>query len=168
MKDRCHLRRERLRWLLAKPGADALLITNPLNVTYLTGFTGDDSFLLVRERDEVLISDGRYTTQIGEECPKLDRAIRRPGVQIVDAAARVLRSRGVQRLAIEGDSMTVAARDRLAEAAPNVAIIPTSGLVERLRRTKDRAEIAEIRRAVQHAGTGLGDGQVVEAIRGRV
>jgi Xaa-Pro aminopeptidase len=145
------LRRERLRRAFAKPGVDALLVTNFLNVTYLTGFTGDDSFLMVRQQDEILISDGRYTTQIDEECPKLDRYIRRPGIQVVDATARVVRSRGVRHLAIEGDSMSVAARDRLAAAAPKLAIIPKSGLVERLRRIKDRGEIAEIRRAIQHA-----------------
>ncbi len=151
MIDRHHLRRERLRRAFAKPKADALLVTDFLNVTYLTGFTGDDSFLLLRESYETLISDGRYTTQIEEECPGLDRYIRRTGVHIVDATARVLRSRGVRRLAIEGDAMTVGVRDRLATAVPRVEIVPTSGLVERLRRTKDRAEIAEIRRAVQHA-----------------
>ena len=151
MRDRYQRRRERLRRAFAKPKVDALLVTDFLNVTYLTGFTGDDSFLLVREHDEILISDGRYTTQIEEECPGLDHFIRRPGVQVVDAAARVLRSRGVRRLGIEGDAMTVGTRDRLATAAPRLEIVPTSGLVERLRRIKDRAEIAEIRRAVQHA-----------------
>ena len=43
-------RRDKLRRLLKKTGADALLVTNFVNVTYLTGFTGDDSYLLVRSR----------------------------------------------------------------------------------------------------------------------
>jgi Xaa-Pro aminopeptidase len=151
MKDRYRVRRERVRRAFPKARVDALLVTDPLNVTYLTGFTGDESFLLVREKDEVLITDGRYTTQMDEECPRLDRYVRRPGVQIVDAAARVLRSRGVRNVAIEGDAMTVGTRDRLAEAAPRIQLVATRGLVERLRRTKDRMEIGEIRRAVQHA-----------------
>ncbi len=50
MNDRYHQRRERLRRAIAKTKADALLVTDFLNVTYLTGFTGDDSFLLVRQR----------------------------------------------------------------------------------------------------------------------
>ena len=44
------LRREKLRRLVEKAGADALLVTNFINVTYLTGFTGDDSYLLCTAR----------------------------------------------------------------------------------------------------------------------
>ena len=64
-------------------GLDALLVTNFKNVTYLTGFTGDDSYLLVLPRGEVLISDQRYTTQLEEECPALELAIRGPGTKML-------------------------------------------------------------------------------------
>ena len=46
--DSYQLRRDRLRKLLRKAGVDSLLVTNFTNVTYLTGFTGDDSYLLDR------------------------------------------------------------------------------------------------------------------------
>ena len=52
--------------------SDALLVTNFKNVTYLTGFTGDDSFLLVTESGETLISDKRYTTQLERRVPRLE------------------------------------------------------------------------------------------------
>ena len=45
--DSYQLRRDRLRKLLRKAGVDSLLVTNFTNVTYLTGFTGDDSYLLI-------------------------------------------------------------------------------------------------------------------------
>ena len=41
------VRRKKLRDLIHAAKADALLVTNFINVTYLTGFTGDDSYLLV-------------------------------------------------------------------------------------------------------------------------
>ena len=43
-------RRDKLRKSFRQAGVDALLVTNFTNVTYLTGFTGDDSYLLVRPR----------------------------------------------------------------------------------------------------------------------
>ena len=46
---------------------DALLVTAELNVTYLTGFTGDSSYLLVWGERELLITDGRYTQVAGGE-----------------------------------------------------------------------------------------------------
>jgi len=45
---------------MVKQGADALLVTNFFNVTYLTGFTGDDSYLLVTRDAEMVLSDRRY------------------------------------------------------------------------------------------------------------
>jgi len=47
-------RRERLRRRLRRAGVTGLLITDFTNVTYLTGFTGDDSYLLLTARDTLL------------------------------------------------------------------------------------------------------------------
>ena len=76
-------RRDRLRKAFHKAGIDALLVTEFTNVTYLTGFTGDDSYLLVRRDGEIVLSDPRYTTQLEEECPGVDLQIRPPGVTMV-------------------------------------------------------------------------------------
>ena len=58
--DRPAGRRDRLRRLVRQQGADAILVTNFVNVTYLTGFTGDDSYLLVTDKHDILMSDPRY------------------------------------------------------------------------------------------------------------
>lgn len=144
-------RRDRLRKLLKKSGADALLVTSFTNVTYLTGFTGDDSYLLLRHDGEIIVSDGRYTTQLEEQCPGLDMDIRRTGVSIANAVVRLVHSAGIGRLAVEGDSMTVSLRERLVEKLPKLEILTTSGMVEWLRQIKDKEEIAEIREAVWYA-----------------
>jgi Xaa-Pro aminopeptidase len=144
-------RRDRLRKTFKPAGVDALLVTDFSNVTYLTGFTGDDSYLLVRRDGETVISDPRYTTQLGEECPGVDLNIRPPGVTMLQAVVRLLRTGGIRRLGIEGDSMTVSLRDRIADKLPKVAIVGTSGLVERLRLIKDKYEIARLRTAVWQA-----------------
>ena len=144
-------RREKLRKLLKKSGAEALLVTSVPNVTYLTGFTGDSSYLLVTHEDQILISDGRYPTQIEEECPGLEMNIRRAGVLIHQQVAKILRAAGISRLAIEADSMTVATRERIAEKLPKLEIGATSGMVEHLRQVKDKEELALIRQAARIA-----------------
>jgi Xaa-Pro aminopeptidase len=144
-------RRDRLRKTFRKTGIDALLVTDFTNVTYLTGFTGDDSYVLIRRDGETILSDPRYTTQLGEECPGVDLHIRPPGNSMPQAVVRVVRASGVGRLGVEGDSMTVGLRDRLAEKLPKVQFTATSGLVESLRLIKDRHEIDRIRRAVFQA-----------------
>ena len=144
-------RRERLRRLLRKTGADGLLVMHPANVTYLTGFTGDSSYLLVTPRDAVMVSDGRYTQQLVEECPELDTEIRPPGVEILPTVVRAVQAVKIGRLAIEAAAMTVAFCTELSQQLPQLAIEPTTSLVEQLRELKDRDEIAQIRTAIELA-----------------
>ena len=148
--ERHQARRDKLRRAVRKADADAdaLLVTNFTNVTYLTGFTGDDSYLLLRRDGELVLSDPRYTTQLGEECPGVDASIRRPGKTMIEGLVKVLKSAKIRRLAIEADSMTVALRDKIADELPKMVIVPMSGLVEALRQIKDKGEIKRIRRAV--------------------
>jgi len=149
-------RRDRVRRALARCGAEAVLVTSVPNVTYLTGFTGDDSYLLLREQDEVIVSDARYTTQLEEECPGVSVHVRSPGATLLEATKQVVAGRRVRRLGVEGQSMTVSFHQRLAGELPGVALVTTDGLVERFRQIKDRHEVAAIRQAIRAAQRGFG------------
>ena len=149
-------RRDKLRKTMLKVGVDALLVTEFTNVTYLTGFTGEDSYLLIRDSGETVLSDARYTTQLGEECPGIDLCIRKPGVSILSSVVRLLRSSEISRLGIEADSMTVGLEDRISDKLPHLAIVPTSGLVEKYRQIKDKEEIELTRKAVWQAEKAFG------------
>jgi Xaa-Pro aminopeptidase len=149
--DRFANRRSQVLKLLRKPDAGALLVTNFTNVTYLTGFTGDDSFLLLGAHDAVVISDTRYETQLHDECPGLKFHIRTQGTKMLDAVADVVRSAKVRRLAVEGDAISVAAYQQLGGKLPKTSLVPTTGLVESLREIKDKEEVAEIVEAARYA-----------------
>ncbi len=145
---RFHQRRKKLARAVHAEGADAVLITNFTNVTYLTGFTGDDSYLLVGPDIELIVSDGRYTEQLQEECPGLDVVERPPGTSIVPTVAKAVKKTRLANLAVESQSMTLALHGALEAELPKVTLVPSEGLVERMREIKDKAEIAEIRQAV--------------------
>jgi Xaa-Pro aminopeptidase len=144
-------RRKKLRALVRKADADALLVTNFKNVTYLTGFTGDDSYLLATLGGEVLVTDPRYTTQLEEECLGLPLEVREPGVTMLLGVAEVVKRAKIERLGIEGSSATVAFKQSLAKALPNIKIVVTENLVERLRIVKDKDEIDATRLACVQA-----------------
>ena len=144
-------RREKLRRLVHRTGADAILVTNFVNVTYLTGFTGDDSYLLVTRDKEILLTDGRYTVQLSEECPNLDLEIRSPGVSITKTIERVTKKAKIGCLAVEANSMTMGLAQRIEEQLPRVTLLPTDGLVEQLRVIKDRGEVEATRWAIKVA-----------------
>lgn len=142
--------------MFSRAGIDALLVTDFTNVTYLTGFTGDDSYLLIRGDGETIISDPRYTTQLSEECPGVDLDIRPPGKGIMQATARLIRQAAVNRLGVEADSMTIGLRDRLVDKLPKLEITPVSGAVEKLRQVKEKEEVALIRKAAWQAEKAFG------------
>jgi Xaa-Pro aminopeptidase len=144
-------RRDSLRRLLLSKSLPALLVTDELNVAYLTGFTGDSSYLLVTPERELLLTDGRYTQQLAEECPGLELAVRAPGSQLPVFAAEVVGKLGLQSLAIEADQVIVSFHERLKHSLKSSPLALTSGLVESLREIKDTSEIAEIREAIDVA-----------------
>lgn len=155
-------RRKKLRALIESSKADALLITSFTNVTYLTGFTGDDSYLLVTLDGEVLVTDPRYTTQLEEECPGLKLEIREPGVTMLVGVTKVIEAAKIGRLGIEGSAATVSLCESLAKALPKVVIVTTENLVEQLRLVKDKSEIdatrvacVQARRAYEVVRAGL-------------
>jgi len=159
------LRRDSLRRLLAEKSLAALLVTNEINVSYLTGFSGDSSYLVVSSDRELLITDGRYTQQLAEECPGLPLAVRQPGIQLVDYAAMAVSKLDFPSIGIEAEHVTIAFYEKLRSAAKGMQLAHTSSLVESLREIKDAGEIAMLRQAIGvaesafielRAGLGLG------------
>jgi Xaa-Pro aminopeptidase len=144
-------RRQKLRKLFRKAEVDALLVTNFKNVTYLTGFTGDDSYLLVTQSGERLVTDPRYTTQLEDECPGLPLEVRMPGVTMLAGTTKAIKRAGVDRLGLEASSATLSLERSLVKALRKVKLIATENLVERLRIVKDKDEIDATRLACQQA-----------------
>lgn len=153
-KDYFAARRKKLISLLKRVGAESLLVTNETNVTYLTGFSGDSSYLLIGKGQTVLISDGRYTIQIAEECPDLDVSIRNSTESMTTALEKVLKKARLTNLGFESHIVTCDLLESLRGLIPAVEWIPVKGLVEELRMVKDASEIEEIRIAVQQAQKG--------------
>lgn len=123
-----------------------MLISDLINVRYLSGFSGSNGALLVfaDERDAVLATDGRYRTQAASQAPDLEVAIER-------AVGRYLAGRageaGVGKLGFESHVVTVDGLDALAGAleGKNTELVRASGTVESLREVKDAGELALLR-----------------------
>jgi Xaa-Pro aminopeptidase len=141
----------KLQRLIRQAKVDALLVTNFKNVTYLTGFTGDDSYLLVTLDGAKLVTDMRYTTQLEEECPGLPLEVRVPGVTMQSAVSKVIKEARIESLGLEAASATLSLERTLTKAFPKVRVEAAENLVERLRLVKDKDEIAATRLACEQA-----------------
>lgn len=148
MSDRAALRRDALRPTLKADGVEALLVSSRPNVGYLTGFTGSDASLLLTADRAIVLSDGRYTTQLSRECPDLEIHIRPVNQTMVDAIAEVVGRLALHRVGFEAPRVTVADREDLGAKAPTVAWHGLRERVEVLRAIKDDGEVAAIREAI--------------------
>ncbi len=148
-------RRGRLLRKLKEPGIDSLLISGLSNVRYLTGFTGDSSWLYLNPSAAILLSDTRYATQLAHECRGLDVEIRDSGSTVFDLAGKVIGKAKAKKVGFESDHLTVAQHTTLCAKTAGTEFVPTTTLVERLREKKDKWEIEQIRTAVRCAERGF-------------
>jgi Xaa-Pro aminopeptidase len=148
-------RRAALRERLRELELDALLVTDLLNLRYLTGFTGSNGALLVHaDGDErsVFATDGRYRTQSQQQVPDLRRVIDR---SIRSRLAKDATEQGASRLGFESHVVTVDGHAALAKVTGADVLVATSRPVEMLRMIKDEAEVAALRAACAVADTAL-------------
>jgi len=144
-------------------GLDAMLVTDLVNVRYLSGFTGSAGALLVYadERSAVLATDGRYRTQAARQAPDLRVAIERAGASYLVAQVCAQGAAGTRRLGFEGHVVTVDGFDTLsavaAAAEGSTELVRASGVVEALREAKDAGEVALLRLACETADAALVD-----------
>lgn len=134
----------------------ALLVTDPLNVRYLTGFTGSAGMALVGVDGTVeLVTDSRYLERAAQECDPSIRIVVESRIGQRDAIAARIGELGD--LALEADHVTWAASRTWSHVADEVdrAVVATQSVVEGLRLVKDRAEVARIEAAAAVADLTL-------------
>ncbi len=131
---------------------DGFVVSNLINVRYLTGFCGSNGVLLLTADTATLGTDSRYVTQAGQECPDLQMLIQRATLPaVVEEAAK----QGVRRLAFESATVTFAEHAALQAIDGAPGLVPVAGVVEALRVTKDDDEIAQIRAACRISDAAL-------------
>ena len=148
-------RRTTLAQLQKSNGVDAFLVTTPVNVTYLTGFTGEDSFYASVPKREILISDTRFEGQIQEECAELEVVIRPHTKTTLEAAAEVLTKAGAKAVGVEGNRITLGELETLKSLAPKITFVPLEGIIEGQRTIKDASEVKKIEDAIRIAERGF-------------
>lgn len=142
-------RLERARNAAGKHELSHLLVTNPLDVAYLTGFLGGDSYLLlaVSGSQPLLISDFRYEEELARYAGIFRVQIRR-GLML-ECVRDMFAAENVARCGVQAETMTLAERDALGKLVGIRKLANTKGIVAELRRRKDPSEIALIRKAVK-------------------
>ena len=138
---------DRLAIPFAELKIDALLISAPPNVRYLSGFTGDNGLLLVTADSQTLFTDPRFTIQAAEECACPVVTVSKTPLD--QAALQTIRKHRWKRIGFEAARISYEMHARLNEALPKkVTLKPIGPVVEKRRMIKSDDEIARIRRSV--------------------
>jgi Xaa-Pro aminopeptidase len=138
-------RADRVSVRLAERGLDALLITDPVNLRYVTGFTGSSGLAVVGSDVRRFVTDFRYVEQATREVDGFDRE--RATAQLLDTLARGWPERAL-RLGFDDATVAVRTHAHLTETLPaNVELVPAAGVVEAERAIKEPGEIETLRAA---------------------
>ena len=138
-------RADRLAELVAERSLDCLLVTDLVNVRYLTGFTGTNGTCLLSADERIFFTDFRYVERAAAEVTEFDR------VQVGRDMLGDLAGRLHGRAGFDDAHMSVRTHGRLAEKAEGVELVPAGGLVEQLRQVKDEEELRAMRAAAELA-----------------
>ena len=139
-------RLKNLRLELGKSKLDSFLVTNETNVSYLSGFTGDDSVLLITPDSQFFLTDSRYTEEAKDSVKGF--VILEVTSSIYDAINTILRRNRIRRMGFESMSLPFDVVKRLEGRLTGVKLPPVNNIVEGLRSIKDKEEIRSIKRSV--------------------
>ena len=137
---------------LKKRGIDGLILTKPANVTYTTGFLGDDSWALITKGGVYLLTDSRYIEQAQKECScsKIIQHISSLAEAVANLAKKL---KSAQTVAIE-KSASLAQFESLKKHV-KARIKTAANIIETVRSVKDSSEIAAIKVAASKSAQAL-------------
>lgn len=136
-----------LKPIFEKTGIDALLITNPYNMRYLSGFRGGEGVLYISGQSRVLITDSRYTEAAAQESGYYIEEST-SGHKVTDILKDYILRENVKGIGYEDDTMVCRTFQTYKAALPMVTDwIPAGEAVSRLRRIKTEKEISCLRQA---------------------
>jgi len=129
--------------------ADAFLLFNEKDYFYLTGFTPEESAVLVTQRDVHLLTDTRFTEEIKRDAPWA-RAWLRKGM-LLDEAVKACEELKVHRLAVQADNITLGQRDEIQRRIKKMRVVSAPPIVSKMRKFKSDADLAPMNKAMRVA-----------------
>lgn len=146
--------------VLKEAGLDALILTKRANQRYMEGFTGADCYMVVSSRMNCLIADSRYTEMGERECRTAKVYPHRPPhPSFGEVITSIARDNSFFRMGFEKNDMTWGQHEEIEKHAKEAGIelIPSSGIVEKIRAKKTPEETALTSAACQIADRALKD-----------
>ncbi len=141
----------RLREELAGRDLDAFLSFDAVTNTYLSGFSGSTSVVIVTAYRAIFVTDFRYREQARAEVNGFD--IREVSDSYMRGICAALSDIGARRVGFEPERMTYKSYQDVRDRLSTVELVPVQDMVSKLRTCKDPVEQGNIRRAASIASS---------------
>lgn len=145
---------DKLHKVMEKNNIDGLFLVTEPNVSYISRFTGSDSFVFITSKNNYFITDSRYTEQAEAQCIGFD-VVRwgsvSPWKPLMETVNDLAKKDGIKRLGFEKEYLTFSMYENMSKKIENAELVPTSQIVEELRNIKDEEEIRLIDKAAEIA-----------------
>lgn len=127
---------------------DAFFLAKKQNIRYISGYTGDDSYLVITKDHFYFLTDPRYTEQISIECPDYEIVLWKNYGSIGECVAEIAKKEHINSLAFEADTLNYLFYSQL-EKNVKATLVPTINVVETFRSIKTPQEIEYLRAACE-------------------
>ncbi len=139
----------RLRAEMGRRKLDGYLVQNRMDQYWLTGFTGEDGFVLATARAVVLLTDGRFDETADLQTPWARKVLRK--IRTPERTAELIKRYKLKRLGFDPGHLNVAEFASLRKHLKPTQLASASSVILDMRLQKDESEVAAIRRAIRVA-----------------
>ncbi len=139
----------RLKWLkdqLEAMGLDGMIVSNPINIRYLTGLT-DEGVFVVSSKENVFITDSRYIENVNNSLTLDDEIVAYDQKNLNNMDYENFFDRD-SRVGFEEGYVTYEAYKKMLSSY-KVNFVETENIIEKQRIVKDEEEITQVRKACE-------------------
>lgn len=132
-----------LQRLVSQKNLHALWITNPVNIKYLSGFSGSSATLLIGTKEAYILTDFRYLSQAAAQCPCFE--VYKVKEDLVQDVKPLLKEKEWKKIGFEAKYLVVASHTEMSEQL-EIELVPLRESAEKLRMVKNSLEQDILRR----------------------
>ena len=135
--------------ILKDKNLDAMVITDPFNMRYVSGFRGGEGILYISNTQKVLVTDSRYTEQAENESDftVVEENSEHPRMVILKECMEKEGKTEGFRMGYEDESLLCAQFDKMKENLCVDTWVPLKGDVDALRQIKSEEELEYLEKA---------------------
>jgi Xaa-Pro aminopeptidase len=132
---------------IEKRKLDSFFVTSEINVSYLSGFRGHDSMLLLTPNKRYLITDSRYIEEASASVKVFEVILTENS--LYDTIKDLVKRGHLKRTGFESMDLPYGAAHKLKSLVRPAGFIAVKGLIKNMRSIKDANEIGLIRRSAK-------------------